>query len=457
VVAADQWDEFRQWLETHRNGASLEAVERTRRRKDGSLLDVRIWTAPLRDASGAVTGLVAIDSDITEQRALEEQFRQSQKMEAVGRLAGGVAHDFNNLLTVIIGYVGMLLSEAPAGSDSAAYATEIQQAAARASDLTAHLLAFSRRQISQPRVLDLNAVVNKSLKLLSRVIGEDIVIEAHLDPALPRACIDPTHIDQVLMNLIVNARDAMGAGGRLTIETAAARLDEHYAGRHFGVAPGSYVMLAISDTGVGMDAATKARIFEPFFTTKEPGKGTGLGLSIVHGIVKQASGEVLVYSEPGHGTTFKMYLPAVDTPADAGHGDQIALEARGGETVLVCEDDAHILNLVHTILERHGYRILEAATPRAALELAGAHDGEIHLLITDIVMPEKSGFELAKDLKTIRPNLKVLLMSGYTDRRVSGSWVLTPETPFLQKPFTAATLTRKIREVLGHELAASEG
>jgi PAS domain S-box-containing protein len=456
VVAEDQWDEFRQWLEAHRDGASLQAVERTRRRKDGSPLEVRIWTAPLRDASGSVTGLVAIDSDITEQRALEEQFRQSQKLEAVGRLAGGVAHDFNNLLTVIIGYTGMLLSEVPSGSTSASYANEIQHAASRASALTAQLLAFSRRQITQPRVLDLNEVVNKSLKLLGRVIGEDIVIESHLDSELPRVRIDPIHIDQVLMNLMVNARDAMSAGGRLTIETAAARLDEHYAGRHLGVTPGSYVMLAISDTGTGMDAATKARIFEPFFTTKDSSKGTGLGLSIVHGIIKQAGGEILVYSELGHGTCFKIYLPAMDAPADLNYAEHGPLSARGGETVLVCEDETNIRKLIRTILDRHGYQVLEASTPAAALEVAAAHQGDIHLLLTDIVLPEKSGFDLAENLKAIRPDAKVLFMSGYTDRRLGGSWVLKPDTQFLQKPFTAATLTRKIREVLGHEVGVGE-
>jgi two-component system cell cycle sensor histidine kinase/response regulator CckA len=448
IIPEDQAEEYRLWLERYKTGESLAGVERRRRTKGGSVVDVLIWTAPLRDASGRIHGALVIDDDITDRKLLEEQFRQSQKLEAVGRLAGGVAHDFNNLLTVIMGYVEMLIGEAADRPDLVDYANEIQYAADRASALTAQLLAFGRRQISQPKVLDLNEIVTHSMKLLQRIVGEDIRMEAQLAPELGKVKADPIHLDQVIMNLVVNARDAMPQGGRIILETANTLLDEHYAGRHIGVQPGHYAMLVVSDTGIGMTAETRNRLFEPFFTTKEPGKGTGLGLSIVYGIVKQAGGEIMVYSEPGHGTSIKVYLPLLEAPAEEEAAEACAAGLRGSETVLLCEDEDHIRKLVETMLTRQGYHVLPTATPDQALELARQHAGKIDLLLTDIVMPEMSGFDLSREVREIVPAIKVLLMSGYTDSRISNGWTLQPGTPFLQKPFTAVALTRKLREAL---------
>ena len=455
VVPPDQQAEYTEWVDRFRSGGSVFAAERVRRKKDGSRIDVIIWTAPLRDAQGRVTGTLVIDSDVTERKLLEEQFRQSQKLEAVGRLAGGVAHDFNNLLTVIIGYVEMLISEAGDQPNLVEYAQEVQQAATRAGSLTGQLLAFSRRQISQPKVIDLNEVVTQSLRMLRRVIGEDVEIAAHLDERLGKVKADPTHIHQLLMNLVVNARDAMDKGV-ITVETANAQLDEQYAGRHIGVQPGAFAMLAVSDTGSGMTAEIKSRLFEPFFTTKEAGKGTGLGLSIVYGIVKQSGGEILVYSELGHGTTFKIYLPLTEMPAEMAASELQSPQLRGTETVLVCEDEIAIRKLVMSTLSKNGYRVLEADTPKRALEIVSEYRGPIDLLFTDIVMPHISGFELARDVVARRPETKVLYMSGYTDNRISGSWVFDPSTPFLQKPFTVKAMAEKVREALGRAATVRE-
>ncbi len=447
VVPADQKEEYAQWLDLFRAGGSLFAAERLRQTKDGRRINVLIWTAPLRDAQGNITGTLVIDSDITDRKLLEEQFRQSQKLEAVGRLAGGVAHDFNNLLTVILGYVQLLASET-SEPNLLEYAAEIQQAAARAGALTSQLLTFSRRQVSQPKVLDLNEVINGSLRMLQRVIGEDIEIVTHLDPTLGKVKADPLHIDQVLMNLVVNARDAMTGGGRITIETANIRLDENYTGRHIGVSPGTYALLALSDNGSGMTAETKSRLFEPFFTTKESGKGTGLGLSIVYGIVKQNAGEIMVYSELGHGTTFKVYLPLTEVPAEMSEAQAGEQPHAGNEVVLLCEDDAAIRKLVRHTLARNGYEVLEAEEPHKALQICRERKGPIHLLLTDIVMPRMNGFETAREVLAMRPDVKILYMSGYTDNRVSENWVFDASTPFLHKPFTASALLQKLREAL---------
>jgi len=454
VITPEEQEEFEEWLQSFKAGEVLAGVERKRRRKDGTLVDVQIWTAPLRDSAGRIHGAIAIDSDVTEQKILEQQFRQSQKLEAVGRLAGGVAHDFNNLLTVIMGYVEMLIAEAGDQATLVDYAREIQYAADRASALTAQLLAFGRRQISQPKILDLNEVTTHSIKLLRRIIGEDIQIDVHLVPELGNIRADPIHLDQVIMNLVVNARDAMPNGGRLTIETANVTLDEHYADRHIGIRPGAYAMLAVSDTGVGMSAETRSRLFEPFFTTKEAGKGTGLGLAIVYGIIKQAGGEINVYSEEGRGSTFKVYLPLVEVPEELSAAEARLAGMQGSETVLLCEDEEHIRKLVETMLSRQGYRVLSAETVERALEIVRQRAQDIDLLLTDIVMPQKSGLDLAREVRQIRPEIKLLLMSGYTDNRVSNSWVLDSGTPFLQKPFTAASLTHKVREALGAPAAA---
>ena len=452
VIPESRRVEFEEALRRLSSGVPLEAAERTHQRKDGKLIEVAIWSVPLHDASAKVVGFLTFEADITERKQLEEQFRQSQKLEAVGRLAGGVAHDFNNLLTVIMGYVEMLMAEARTKGSPAMveYGQEIQHAAERAGALTGQLLAFSRRQITQPRSIDLNETVEQSMKLLRRVIGEDISIRTHLDSGLWKIKADPIHIDQAIMNLVVNARDAMPNGGTLTVETANVMLDDDYAGLHLGVKAGPYAMLAVSDAGSGMTEEVRQRIFEPFFTTKEPGKGTGLGLSIVYGVVKQNLGDVIVYSEPGKGTSFKLYFPM----AEGSHRIHEAIgkspALRGDETVLLCEDEERIRKLVNAMLTRQGYKVLEAGTPDAAIAMARDYAPAIDLLLTDIVMPQMSGFELAKAIREARPEVKVLYMSGYTDNRVNSEWVLDADTPFLHKPFTAPVLAQKVRgEALG--------
>jgi len=449
VIPEELRDEYAEWLRGFRRGEMISGKERPRLRKDGSRVDMAIWTAPLRDRSGQIVGTIAIDSDVSERKLLEEQFRQAQKLEAVGRLAGGVAHDFNNLLTIIQGYTEMLLIEAEHSSSMTEYAREIEYAAERASALTSQLLAFSRRQISQPQVLDLNQVVTHSMKMLRRIIGEDIEVTANLAPDLGKVMIDPVHIDQVIMNLAVNARDAMPQGGRLIIETSNVWLDEDYVGRHIGVAPGPYCLLAVSDTGIGMSAETRSRLFEPFFTTKEAGKGTGLGLAIVYGIVKQAGGDILVYSEPGQGTTFKIYLPTT-TPLPQKAPLEPSLAARGNETILLCEDDPKIRTLVQAMLSRQGYRVLAAEHPAEAVEMLRKFEGRLDLLLTDVVMPGTSGLELAKTVAKMRPEARVLYMSGYTDNQMGGAWKIEHDMSFIQKPFTSAALAAKVREVLGN-------
>ncbi len=440
--------EYEEWLVKFRNGEMLSGVERERVRKDGTRIQVEIWTAPLRDASGRVNGTIAIDSDVSGRKLLEEQFRQSQRLEAVGRLAGGVAHDFNNLLTVICGYTETLLDEVADRPELVEYAQEIQYAGNRAASLTAQLLAFGRRQIIQPRVLDLNEVVGRSTKLIQRVIGEDIEVVTGLTPGIQRVKADPGHMDQIIMNLVVNARDAMANGGRLTIETSETLLDENYAERHIGVAPGRYSMLAISDTGVGMTAEVKSRLFEPFFTTKPVGKGTGLGLSIVYGIVKQNGGEIGVYSEPGKGTTFKVYLPVIEAGQEVEREETSGAGAQGTETLLVCEDEERIRRLVMTVLQKLGYRVLTAGDPREAQRIAEDFKDRIDLLLTDIVMPYGNGFDLAASLVKSRPELKVIYMSGYADHHLAGSAIVEKGAAFLQKPFAASVLASKLREVL---------
>jgi PAS domain S-box-containing protein len=451
VIPADQQAEYRQWLERLRSAESIAGVERKRRKKDGSLIDVEIWTSPLRDETGAIRGAIAIDQDVSQQKLLEEQFRQAQKLEAVGRLAGGIAHDFNNLLTVIAGYAEMLAGEIR-DPNLREYGEEIQYAAERATSLTAQLLTFSRRQITQPCIIDLSEAVAHSMKLFRRVIGEDIEIETRLDPHLGRIKADPLNIDQVIMNLVVNARDAMRYGGRLTIETANRELDEQYAGRHIGVPPGLYSMLAVSDTGVGMSPEVRSRIFEPFFTTKESGKGTGLGLSIVYGIVKQNGGEIIVYSEPGQGTSFKLYFPMVELPSELISVEAGTEKLRGRETVLVCEDEAVIRKLVNAMLSKYGYRVIEAENVVQAVDIASDGGRQIDLLVTDVVMPDANGFELAKAVRKLRPDVKVLYMSGYADSHLARNSEL--DAPLIQKPFSASSLTRKVREALGGASAA---
>ena len=398
--------------------------------------------------NGQLVRVWGTQRDVTEQRHLEEQFRQSQKMEAVGQLAGGIAHDFNNLLTAILGNTQLLLRELPPGDSMRDDVEEIRKASERAASLTRQLLAYSRRQMLQPEVLDLNVVMAEMDKMLRRLIGEHIDLVAVFAPDLGRVRADPNQIEQVIVNLAVNARDAMPDGGKLTIGTANVDLDESFAQAHLGSVPGSYAMLAVTDTGVGMDAAVRAHLFEPFFTTKEVGKGTGLGLATVYGIVKQSGGYISVYSEPGHGSSFKIYLPRIATPAEPPAAALKGGPAPGSETVLVVEDEPAVLTLSRRALEAQGYVVLAASDADAALRVVERHGGMIHLLLTDVVMPGLSGHELADRLTAQRPGIRVLYMSGYPGDAVVQHGTLPSGSAFLQKPFSPDGLARKVRDVL---------
>lgn len=384
------------------------------------------------------------------QAQLEARLRQSQKLESIGQLASGVAHDFNNLLTVILGYTELLKYKIASDEGAQRDLEQIHRASERAATLTRQLLAFSRQQMLTPVVLDLNALITDLHKMVGRLIREDIVLSVVLQPELCPIKADPSQIEQVLMNLIVNAHDAMPTGGQLTIETKNIYLDEQYAQTHFEVAVGSYVMVSVTDTGQGMDKATQARIFEPFFTTKEQSRGTGLGLATVYGIIKQSGGDISVYSEPGHGTTFKIYLPvtadtAVTPPP---FSTSPARFHENTETILMVEDDDLVYGLVQRTLKEVGYTLMEARTGSEGLSLARQHQGKIDLLLTDVVMPQMSGRELAGQLQTIHPEMKVLFMSGYTNDVVVRHGLLTTKIEFLPKPFSSGQLTAKVREVL---------
>ncbi len=403
---------------------------------------------PLTDKSGNKQ-LVGVLRDITEYKRLESQFLQSQKMEAIGVLAGGVAHDFNNLLNVINGYAELILDDLNTNNPMRKDVEQIRDAGQRAAALTSQLLAFGRKQIMQPEILDLNRVIAGMSSMLRRMIGEDIevVSNPHTGPALVNA--DPGKIQQVVMNLVVNARDAMPNGGTLTIETANVDFEESYIRDHPVAKPGPYILLAISDNGIGMDAATQARIFEPFFTTKSKEKGTGLGLSTVYGIVKQSGGFIWVYSEPGNGTTVKVYFPREAGPvATAPHDTESGTEIRGSETVLIVEDEAAVRGLASRILRERGYRVLEAADGIEALRIAQDYPQEIHLVLTDVVMPGVGGRLLVSSLEGIRPAIKSLFISGYTDNAIVHQGILDANVAFLQKPFSVDGLTRKVHEVL---------
>ncbi|HUI53748.1 MAG TPA: PAS domain S-box protein [Bryobacteraceae bacterium] len=420
------------------------------RRKDGTEVPVEVSLSYVEIEEGVFA--IAFVSDISQRKRLEEQLMHAQKMEAVGRLAGGVAHDFNNMLTVISGYNRMILDELSALDPLRGYAEEILKAADRAGALTNQLLAFSRRQIMQPRVINLNSVITQTEKMLRRLIGEDVELQFSLDADIGNIKADPGHVEQAIVNLAVNARDAMPLGGRLTIETANVFLDETYAKTHMGVKPGSFVMVAVSDTGHGMDAETRRRIFEPFFTTKEKGKGTGLGLATVYGIVKQTGGDIWVYSEPGQGTTFKLYFPRVaEQVTESSDGSGAPEKQSGGETILVVEDEKSVRDLTVRILRQLGYTILTAASGAEALEISQAHTGTIHLLLTDVVMPNMSGRQLADALTQNRPDTKVLFLSGYTENTVVHHGVLDAGVDFLPKPFTRENLAQKLRDVLAKE------
>ena len=429
------------------NGFPFQAEFRVRR-KDGR----EVWlsdTAVIVQGSDSHPVMEGIMVDITERKALETQLQQSRKMEAVGRLAGGIAHDFNNLLTIISGYTEMALSRPHLPSEAHADIERIENASGRAAALVRQLLAFSRKQVLQPKILDLNKIVLNLDSLLRRLMDERIEMVTRVKDDLGKVKADPAQVEQVIMNLVVNARDAMPEGGRLVVETCNVDLDANYAVDHVSVRPGRYVMLAVSDTGVGMDRQTVAHIFEPFFTTKESGRGTGLGLSTVYGIVKQSGGYIWVYSEPGRGSTFKVYLPRVDeTPEAPGAAQAAPRTQRGTETILIVEDEEAVRELIQTVLTEKGYDVIPSRDPQHAEEIATRFAGEIHLLLTDMVMPGTSGRELAERISAKRRGIRVLFMSGYTDNVITSGGMLEEGLAFLQKPFSPAALVQKVREVL---------
>jgi PAS domain S-box-containing protein len=403
----------------------------------------------LLDAQGNRLGAVVAVQDVTEQRKLEGQFLQAQKMEAIGQLAGGVAHDFNNLLCIINGYSDLLLDCLPADEPARELLGQIKTAGIRAAALTRQLLLFSRSQTPDPKIIDLNAVVQDMEKMLQYVIGEDIELKSVLSPRLGPVEADPGHLEQVILNLVVNARDAMPQGGKLSLETRDVELDERYARLHPEARPGPHVVLAVTDSGCGMTPEVRARIFEPFFTTKGPGRGTGLGLATVLGIVKQSGGHVEVYSEPGLGTSFKVYLPRLEQPAPPGAPPAAPKPPpQGSETVLLVEDDEAVRALGRQALRKNGYHVLEAANGEEALRVAEQHAGPLDLLVTDVVMPGLGGRTLSQRLAVRYPSLKTLFVSGYTDDAVIRHGILQADVAFLQKPFSPSALAHKVREVL---------
>jgi len=436
-----------EYLPTMPDSPSLPATQVKHRKKDGSLLEVAGASNPIEFHGRRARLVLAID--VSEKKRLEAQLLQAHKMEAVGRLAGGVAHDFNNLLGVITGYSELLLKDLGPQHPGSKRVEQIQKAAERGAGLTRQLLAFSRRQVLQPRILDINEVVADVEKMLRRVIGEDIELVTTPGAGIGRIRADPGQIEQVLMNLVVNARDAMPKGGRLIFETANVALDDTYARAHPEVRPGPFVMLAVSDTGVGMDAQTQAHIFEPFFTTKEAGKGTGLGLATVFGIVQQSGGSISVASRLGVGTTIEIYFPRVedDLPRPPLPTPGAPLP-RGTETVLLVEDADPLREMIREILEGAGYTVLECSDPEEALREVSTLNAQVRLMLTDVVMPRLSGPELARSVQIARPEIKVLFMSGYTDEAMGLHGVLAAGTRFIQKPFTADALIRKVREAL---------
>jgi two-component system, cell cycle sensor histidine kinase and response regulator CckA len=422
------------------------------RKKDGSLYNEEMTVTPVRSASGEITNFIAIKQDVTEKKKLEAQYRQAQKMEAVGRLAGGIAHDFNNVLSVIIGYSFLALEKLEPADQVVRYLQNIKTAADRAAALVKQLLTFSRQQVVYPRILDLNVVVKNMEDMLRKLVGEDVSIIIKATMPLGSIKADVGQIEQVVMNLVVNARDAMAEGGQITLETRNVDLDEGYQREHEPVQPGQYVMLSVYDTGCGMDERTKARIFEPFYTTKEPGVGTGLGLATVYGIVKQSNGYIWVYSEPGTGTTFKLYFPRINqTPEQIIKPSQDS-EIRGGsETILLVEDDEAVRELLVITLRNAGYTVFEVGDAEAALELAANQSVRIDLLVSDIVMPSISGSRLITLLRLSRPDLKVILMSGYAAETLARQVPVPHDVTFMEKPFTRNSLLMVIRRILDSE------
>jgi PAS domain S-box-containing protein len=447
VLAYEDVELARQMMARKLAGESLTTYDLEIRAKDGRRLALEVSTRLLHQG-GKPVGVQGIARDVTQRKELEEQLRQAQKMEAVGRLAGGIAHDFNNLLAVLMGYSELMLDRLEPGGQLHKSAEEIGKAAERAATLTRQLLAFSRKQMLAPKVLDLNAVLEEMQDLLRRLIREDVQLRFVPAAGLGQVRADRGQIEQVILNLALNARDALPHGGKLTIETRNVELDTQYVRRHPVVQPGSFVQLTVSDNGVGMDAETQAHIFEPFFTTKEKGKGTGLGLATVYGIVKQSGGYIWAYSEPGLGSTFKVYLPRVQGTAETARPARAVAPAQASETILLVEDQEAVREVAREFLEASGYRVLESHSPADAVRIAEEFSGEIHLLLTDVVMPEMGGRELADRLQRVRPQMRVLFMSGYTDDAIVHHGVLDPDTAFLQKPFARGSLEQKVREVL---------
>jgi two-component system, cell cycle sensor histidine kinase and response regulator CckA len=448
VVAPEYLETARQMIGAKLAGNDITAYELEIIAKDGRRVAVEVNTRIIY-SNGVPVRVQGIARDVTERKQLEAQLRHSQKLEAVGMLAGGVAHDFNNLLTAIGGYSELALKRLQAGDPLRQNIEEIKKAADRATALTRQLLAFSRKQVLQPKVLDLNEVVLELEKMLQRLIGGDVELRTVLDQDLGSIKADPGQIEQIIVNLVINSRDAMPRGGRLTIETRNVYLDEDYAASHVSVKPGRFVMIAVSDTGFGMDAQTQARIFEPFFTTKETGRGTGLGLSMVYGIVKQSGGNIWVYSESGQGTTFKVYLPRIDEVAvEFTQGIEEETDLHGSETILLVEDEEMVMDITRSVLELYGYRVLTATNGNEALVVIENHKEPIDLLLTDVIMPGMSGRELADRFAESRPETKVIFMSGYTDSAIEHQGVLETGANFIQKPFATDGMARRVREVL---------
>ena len=451
LAPGDRPDEIPEILQKIARGESVEHFESVRVTKDGRQLDVSISVSPLRDAKGEIIGASAIARDITAQKRAESQLHQSQKMEAIGRLAGGVAHDFNNILGIINASTEFLRDRLDPVAEPSRYVENITKTVERGSALTRQLLAFSRTPAIQPCILDLNERLKDISRLLRPLMGDDV--EVLIVSRSPSAVVeaDPGQLDQILVNLAVNARDAMPRGGKFILETRAEKFDEPFADQHQAMAAGKYVLLAVSDTGSGMDEATVSRIFEPFFTTKEMGKGTGLGLSTVYGIVKQSAGHILVYSEPGHGTTFKIYLPSADHKIGLASKPEVETVApkRQGTTILLVEDDETMRTLTRQLLEEHGYTVIEADDGKSALEWVQSHPGPIDLLLTDVVMRRMSGPELVERLSASHPDLKVVFMSGYTGELIAERQVLKRGITLLEKPFTRTALLNTIHAALG--------
>ena len=451
LVPSDRDDEITKILQRIAMGESVEHHESMRVTKDGRQLDMSLSISPLRNAIGEVVGASVIARDITAQKKAESQLRQAQKMEAVGRLAGGVAHDFNNILAIITSCTEFLRDRIDPSAPPSVYVENIRKATERGTSLTKQMLAFSRTSAIQPQILDLNERLREISKLLRPLLGDDV--EILIVPRSPSAIIeaDPGQLDQIVVNLAVNARDAMPRGGKFILETGAVNFDDAFAEQQQAMAAGKYILLAVSDTGHGMDEATVSRIFEPFFTTKELGKGTGLGLATVYGIVKQSAGHILVYSEPGHGTTFKIYLPSAEHKIGMSSKPEVEIASpnRQGRTILLVEDDEIMRSLTRQLLQEHGYTVVEADDGKSALEWVESHPGTIDLLLTDVVMRRMSGPELAERLNSSHPSLKVVYMSGYTGELMANREVLKPGVTLLEKPFSRTSLLNTVHANLG--------